>query len=83
MHHVETPAGDIIMQKITVTLPYELKISAEEISKRKSILLSKLLSESIKDYFDQNGENKIDSLIRSDTVDKGHVHKMPSTVHDK
>jgi hypothetical protein len=71
------------MQKITMTLPYELKISTEEISRRKSILLSKLISESIRDFFNKNPENKIDSLISGDTDDKDHMHKIPSFVHDE
>lgn len=71
------------MQKITVTLPYELKISAEEMSKRKGVLLSKLLSESIKDYFDKNVESKIDSLTGSNTIGKVQTNKIPLSDHNE
>jgi hypothetical protein len=65
------------MQRINITLPYELKASAEEMSEKKAALLHKLINEGLKDFFEKNKEPEIDLLLRDVSICTRIVHNDP------
>ena len=70
------------MQRTTIMLPHDLKIRAEEVSRRKGVPLGELIREGLKDLLNKNESVTGDPFFKDTAVYKGHAPKNVSKAHD-
>ncbi len=70
------------MQRTTIMLPHDLKIRAEEFSKRKGMTLGELIREGLKEVLNVNEKAAGDPFFMDNAVYKGAAPGNLSSKHD-
>jgi hypothetical protein len=73
---------EVKMQRTTIMLPHDLKIRAEEVSRKKGVPLGELIREGLKELLNKNEEAVGDLFFKDTAVYKGQTPKDLSSAHD-
>jgi hypothetical protein len=70
------------MQRTTIMLPHDLKIRAEEISKKKGVTLGEIIREGLREILNKSEAASGDAFFKDTAVFKGAAPKNLSSSHD-